>query len=205
MQKPLQKLVIDTLCGDDPGCKEDLEDLAGLVRELDSLASRLPKPFLNGASSGGPLASRVSNIEDLRREALRLLEGDDALASYLVRRKLYADLRLHARARRGATECPVCGHRPRIVRLARVEEGLFTGYEPLARCTCGMEWPFDEWLCPACSIQGRDAFDVYVVRPGLLEVKKCRRCGYKLAVVVGRIDQADVALINLLLGNFEGD
>ncbi len=45
MQKPLQKLVIDTLCGDDPGCKEDLEDLAGLVRELDSLASRLPKLF----------------------------------------------------------------------------------------------------------------------------------------------------------------
>ena len=205
MLKPLQRLVIDLLCGEDEGCRGDLEDLAGLVGDLDSLASSLPKPFLNGPPGRGPLASRVSNLHELRKEAVRLLEGDEALADYLVRRKLYADLRLHAKQEKPSLECPVCGHRPRIIRLARVEEGLFTGYEPRARCTCGMEWPFDEWLCPSCLAQGRDSFDVYVVRPGLLEVRKCKRCGYKIAVVEGKIDQADVALVNLLLDRFEGD
>lgn len=82
---------------------------------------------------------------------MRLLEGDEALADYLVRRKLYADLRMHVRPGGGYLECPVCGHKPRIIRLARVEEGLFSGYEPRARCTCGMEWPFDEWLAPRAS------------------------------------------------------
>lgn len=55
MQKPLQKLVVDLLCGEDEACRGDLEGLAGLVGELDSLASRLPKPFLNGPPTGGPL------------------------------------------------------------------------------------------------------------------------------------------------------
>lgn len=204
MGRPLRELIVSLLCGEDKECREDLEGLARLVGELDNLASKLPKPFLDGSSTGRPLASRVLNLQELRKEAIRLLGRDDALVDYLVRRKLYADLRLHARLERMQPECPICGSKPRIIRLTRVDEGLFSGYEPRAKCTCGMEWPFDEWLCPSCLAYGRESFDVYVVRPGVLEVRRCRRCGYKVAVVEGKMDQADVALVNLLLDSFEG-
>lgn len=213
MNRELRELAEELRCGEDEECRRDLRELEGLVRELDSLASKLPKPFLTDApQGGGPLISRVQNLEELRRSALSLVEGNEDLADYLVRRRLYLELgrelgRL-ATAPRDSPVCPVCGRRPRVVVLKRGETGLFAGHDAVARCTCGAEWPYNEWLCPSCRGMGRDNFEVYLFRSKergetpVLEVRVCRKCGYKLAVVWGDVDQVDVAFINLILDSF---
>ncbi len=196
-QRPASPLggLAEALCGDDEGCLSQARELAELVEWLDTVARRLPEPRLSGVG-GEPLAARVENLAEIDEAARAAVEGDEGLAEYLVRRRLYLSLRGLAAPAANARRCPVCGHLPTLIRLARVEGGLFSGYEARARCTCGMEWPFDEWLCPSCGAGGRESFDVYLA--GRLEVRRCTRCGYTLTVLSGRVGQAEHALANII-------
>ncbi|MCE4602505.1 MAG: hypothetical protein F7B18_04900 [Desulfurococcales archaeon] len=183
------------LCSD--SCSEDLESLAREAEELESLASKLPQPRLE-PGGGAPLASRVSNLDELLSVAGEVT-GSMELARYLVARRIYLDLRAHAPRPKGA-RCSVCGSTPRLITLSRVNQGIFDGYTPTARCACGMEWRVDEWECPSCGSRGRGFFNIYIVQPGVLEVRECRSCGYRLVVTSVRPRQVEVLLVTMLLG-----
>lgn len=197
-QRPAGALggLVEALCGGDEDCARDARELAELVEWLEERARGLPEPRLRPGDETTPLAGRVENLGELMRAALEAVGGDEGLAEYLVRRRLYLSLHRLAAPGAGARRCPVCGHTPTLIRLARAEGALFSGYEARARCTCGMEWPYDEWQCPSCGARGREAFDVYLA--GRVEVRRCRSCGYRLAVVEGRVGQAEHAIANIL-------
>ena len=183
------------LCGDE--CVEDLEELAEEAEELEKLATGLPEPRL-GAQNGGPLASRVANLDEVTGAAIEAT-GNVGLARYLAIRRIYLKLGGQAPRATGAV-CPVCGSKPRVVVLSRVSQGFFDGYIPIARCICGMEWSVEEWRCPSCGSHGRDSFNIYIIKPGVLEVRECRSCGYRMAVTSVRPKQAEVMLASILLG-----
>lgn len=199
MHKNIRSISINLLCSRDEKCRDELNALVEFVEELDRVASSLPEPVLGEDNNSTSFFDRTTNREQLLRAAMEALGGNRVLADYTVRRRLYLQYRGLVKPAKGLLACPVCGSLPRIVRLAQSEDALFSGYEAWARCTCGMEWPVDEWKCPSCGVEGREAFRVYTIEPGVFEARQCTRCGYMVAVVSSELSQADVALVNLVL------
>ncbi|MEM4650190.1 MAG: hypothetical protein QW086_00015 [Pyrobaculum sp.] len=68
-----------------------------------------------------------------------------------------------------------------LVVLRREDAGIFEGYRAYARCVCGSTWPSRLWRCPNRGVEGRENFEVYLLKEGHL--LRCVRCGYLFAEV----------------------
>ena len=161
------------ICGDDPQCRGELEKLPSFLQQLDHIAKKLDF----GPVGGSPFFAHI----DLRRSrdvARRYVPEE--FVDYLIRRSLFF--------RYGGGEdggrCRVCGVPASLVVLQREDAGIFEGYRAYARCVCGSTWPFKPWRCPNCGVEGRENFEVYLLKEGRL--LRCVRCGY----LFGEVEEA---------------
>jgi len=104
----------------------------------------------------------------------------EEFVDYVIRRSLFF--------RYGGGEdggrCRICGVPASLVVLRREDAGIFEGYRAYARCVCGSTWPSRPWRCPNCGVEGRENFEVYLLREGRL--LRCVRCGY----LFGEVEEA---------------
>lgn len=153
------------ICGEDTQCVEELENLSSFLQNLDEVAQQLDP----GPADGVPLLLCV-DLQRAREAARRYVTEE--FVDYLIRRSLY--FRYGGGEHNG--KCSVCGAPASLVVLRREDAGIFEGYRGYARCVCGSTWPLSLWRCLNCGAQGRENFEVYMLREGRL--LKCSRCGY---------------------------
>jgi len=68
------------------------------------------------------------------------------------------------RGRGWGGRCRVYGVPASLVVLRREDAGIFEGYRAYARCVCGSTWPFKPWRCPNSGVEGRENFEVYLLK-----------------------------------------
>ncbi len=169
------------LCRDNTTCIEELEELGRLVDELDSIAEREAEE-IEVERLETPLLAHVRDVKSLQ-ERLRAETGNDEIALYIIRRALYKKYWIKMVDGKTGPRCPICGQPPTLMVFKKADEGLYTGMTPYARCNCGAEWRWgDEWICPSCMSNGRDGFRMLVSSSTGLEIRICRKCGFKMAV-----------------------
>ena len=161
------------ICGDDPQCREELEKFSSFLQQLDDIAQKLDF----GPVGESPFFAHI----DLRRarDVARRYVPEE-FVDYLIRRSLFF--------RYGGGEdggkCRVCGVPASLVVLQREDAGIFEGYRAYARCVCGSTWPSRPWRCPNCGVEGRENYEVYLLKEGRL--LRCVRCGY----LFGEVEEA---------------
>jgi FdhE protein len=175
------------ICGDDPQCRGELEKLPSFLKQLDHIAQKLDF----GPVGESPFFAHV----DLRRArdvAHRYVPEE--FVDYIIRRSLFF--------RYGGGEdggrCRVCGVPASLVVLRREDAGIFEGYRAYARCVCGSTWPSMPWRCPNCGVEGRENFEVYLLKEGRL--LRCVRCGYLFGEVeeLGELQALHVKFLLLI-------
>ncbi len=187
------------LCRDDEGCRESIRQLRELIRSLDEAAYSI-KDQLTLESTEAPLIYNIANIREIYGKLREEVESDE-IALYLVRRALYLKASPMLERREGWLKCPVCGQPPTLIYFKPSDEGLYSGDIAYARCICGMEWKYREWVCPSCGIEGRESFRVMISRSTGLEVRTCRNCGHSMIVATRINDDKHYfhAVANLVL------
>ncbi|MEB3788012.1 MAG: hypothetical protein GSR78_04560 [Desulfurococcales archaeon] len=169
------------LCRDNESCMSDLHELDLLVEKLDAIAEEEAEG-LEVDSLEPPLLAHVRDIKSIQ-DRLRSQTGNDEIALYIIRRALYKKYRHTVTSEITGYRCPICGQPPTLLFYRKTDEGLYTGMMPQARCNCGAEWRIEnEWTCPSCMSNGRGAFKILVSSSTGLEVRICRKCGFKMAV-----------------------
>jgi len=161
------------ICGDDPQCREEFEKLPSFLQHIDRVAQELDL----GPVGESPFFAHV----DLRRarDVARRYVPEE-FVDYVIRRSLFF------RYGGGGDEgrCRVCGVPASLVVLRREDAGIFEGYRAYARCVCGSTWPSRPWRCLSCGVEGRENFEVYLLKEGRL--LRCVRCGY----LFGEVEEA---------------
>jgi len=161
------------ICGDDPQCRGELEKLPSFLQQLDHIAKKLDF----GPVGGSPFFAHI----DLRRSrdvARRYVPEE--FVDYLIRSLLF----FHHGGREDGGRCGVYGVPASLVVLRREDASIFEGYRAYARCVCGSTWPFKPWRCPNCGVEGRENFEVYLLKEGRL--LRGVRCGY----LFGEVEEA---------------
>ncbi len=176
------ELLESAICGEDRECVESLRGVREALLELNRASLKLSKLLrVNGLEK--PLIKSVVNIGEARRELKEKFKvEDEELIDYAIRRALYMKLHGKVKASRDDMLCPLCGKPPTLIFFKKTDTGLFSGDIPHARCSCGMEWEYNEWRCPRCGVYGRTLFEVSVSTSTPIELRKCKRCGYTLFV-----------------------
>jgi len=153
------------ICGEDKQCVEELRKLPSFLQEVDQIAQTLDF----GPVDKSPFFVNI----DLRRarDSSRRYVPEE-FVDYLIRRSLF----FHYGGGEDGGRCRVCGVPASLVVLRREDTGIFDRYRSYARCVCGSTWLFALWKCPNCGVEGRENFEVYMLREGRL--MKCKQCGY---------------------------
>ncbi len=199
------ELLESVICNDDRECRESLGQIRETLSYINKIASSI-KVGVKLERLGKPLINHVSNIDEIKRSVASKLNGEENLVDYALRRVLYVKLRGRVRASREDSLCPLCGRPPTLIFFRKTDSALFSGDIPHARCSCGMEWEYDEWRCPQCGSTGRMQFDLQISRNGQVELRTCRKCGFTLFVarrITGDRDYFHV-LANMIVGGISG-
>lgn len=184
-----KEVLLNLICGDNEECREEL---LNIPKELNSfLESSQLTPSLKSFTP--PLLKQVENLGDYEA-----LVGDQSLGQLIVARKLAS---MYGGSFRGWSEdyCPICGRRPQLFLVRKVNSAFFEGKERVARCVCGFTWRYKWWRCPNCGVEGRENFDVFVNEKleGIF-FNKCRRCGFVHVEAYGEVDEVAQYALRIL-------
>jgi FdhE protein len=197
----MMNIILDVICGDNAECREEL---LKVPQEVNSLFNNNFHFIPRLKSLNPPLIDQVENLNDAKAYF-----DNEELAKLAVAHKLHLIYGDKFKDWRGS-KCPICGRTPNLFIIKRSEAPSYSGYVKTAKCVCGFSWNYEWWRCPNCGVEGRENFDVLMIKnlSGVF-IYRCKRCGYVHAEVydVGINEVVEYGLrvlINLLSREVKG-